>query len=146
MKRVFILLLIVLAWTMRAEDAAQPTLFVAPLEGDLAQIQGWQPALGQGLAEMLITELGKLNKFQMLESTALEHLKEEIKLGDDGFVGKDENTAEDLTLKKGANVLRFTVLNGGNPMAAAARFLDKDGNVLKGITFAVVPPEKPAAK
>ena len=90
MKRVFILLLIVLAWTMRAEDAAQPTLFVAPLEGDLAQIQGWQPALGQGLAEMLITELGKLNKFQMLESTALEHLKEEIKLGDDGFVGKDE--------------------------------------------------------
>lgn len=73
-----------------AEDNALPTIFVAPLDGDLTQIQGWQPALGEGLAEMLITEIGKLNKFQMLESTAIEHLKAEIKLGDDGFVGKDE--------------------------------------------------------
>ena len=39
---------------------------------------------------MLITELGKMNKFQVLESTALEHLKSEIKLGEDGFVGQDE--------------------------------------------------------
>ena len=74
----------------RADDHSQPTLFVAPLDGDLSQIQGWQPALGEGLAEMLITELGKTKKFQVLESTALEHLKNEIKLGDEGFVGADE--------------------------------------------------------
>ena len=74
----------------RADDNSQPTLFVAPLDGDLSQIQGWQPALGEGLAEMLITELGKTKKFQVLESTALEHLKNEIKLGDEGFVGADE--------------------------------------------------------
>ena len=56
----------------RSESNSLPTLFVAPLDGDMSQIQGWQPALGEGLAEMLITELGKINKFQVLESTALE--------------------------------------------------------------------------
>src|SRR5439155_10319418 len=74
----------------RSEGTSMPTLFVATLEGDMSQIQGWQPALGEGLAEMLITELGKINKFEVLESTALEHLKDEIKLGQDGFVGQDE--------------------------------------------------------
>ena len=74
----------------RSQSNPLPTLFVAPLDGDMSQIQGWQPALGEGLAEMLITELGKINKFQVLESTALEHLKGEIRLGEDGFVGKDE--------------------------------------------------------
>jgi curli biogenesis system outer membrane secretion channel CsgG len=90
MKRSFLSLLICLAFRASAQDSAQPTLFVAPLDGDMSQIQGWQPALGEGLAEMLITEVTKLNKFQVLESTAIEHLKGEIKLGDDGFVGKDE--------------------------------------------------------
>jgi curli biogenesis system outer membrane secretion channel CsgG len=67
-----------------------PTIFVAPLEADTSEIRFWQPALGSGLAEMFITEIGKLKKFDVLESTALENLKDEIKLGDDGFVGKDE--------------------------------------------------------
>ena len=78
------------AMVAQAEPAAKPTIFVAPLDGDLAQIQGWQPALGQGLAEMLITELGKLGKFDVLESTALNNLKDEIKLGDEGYVAGDE--------------------------------------------------------
>ena len=73
-----------------AEDKALPAIFVAPLDGDRAQIQGWQPALGEGLAEMLITELGKLKKFTVLESTALESLKDEIKLGEDGYTSKEE--------------------------------------------------------
>ena len=54
-------------------------------------------------------------------------------------IGKDENTAENLTLKKGVNVLKFTVLNGGNPAAAAARFLDKDGKPAKGLTVSRTP-------
>lgn len=74
----------------QADDNSQPTLFVAPLEADLTQIQGWQPAVGEGLAEMLITEVTKLNKFQVLESTALQNLKDEIKLGDEGFVSGGE--------------------------------------------------------
>lgn len=76
--------------TTNPQQGQQPTLFVAPLDGDRTQIMAWQPALGEGLAEMLITELTKLNKFQVLESTALENLKDEIKLGDEGFVAKDE--------------------------------------------------------
>ena len=73
-----------------SEDGSLPSIFVAPLDGDASAVMGWQPALGEGLAEMLITELTKINKFQVLESTALEHLKDEIRLGEDGFVGKDE--------------------------------------------------------
>jgi curli biogenesis system outer membrane secretion channel CsgG len=83
------LLLLPLAFLpLQAEE--KPTIFVAPLDGDLTQIQGWQPALGEGLAEMLITELTKLGKFEVLESTALGNLVDEIKLGEAGYVAEGE--------------------------------------------------------
>jgi curli biogenesis system outer membrane secretion channel CsgG len=72
------------------QDGGLPTLFVAPFTGDTTAIQYWQPALGSGLSEMLITELGKINKFQVLESTQLESLKDEIKMGQDGWVEASE--------------------------------------------------------
>ena len=90
MKTFWLLIGLMAAIVAQAEQSAKPTIFVAPLDGDMAQIQGWQPALGEGLAEMLITELGKIGKFDVLESTALNNLKDEIKLGDEGFVGADE--------------------------------------------------------
>jgi curli biogenesis system outer membrane secretion channel CsgG len=83
----------ILAWgpfPVKAEDASPPTLFVAPLKPDATLLALWQPALGKGLAEMLITELTKINKFQVLESTALDSLKDEIRLGEDGFVAADD--------------------------------------------------------
>lgn len=67
-----------------------PTLIVAPFSGDLTRISYWQPALGEGLAEMLITELGKINKFTVLETTALDVLKDEIKQGEDGWIDAAE--------------------------------------------------------
>ena len=73
-----------------AEEASLPTLIVAPLTADLSQIQGWQPALGEGLAEMLTTELTRINKFQVLENTKLDVLVDEIKLGEAGFVNGAE--------------------------------------------------------
>lgn len=73
------------------ESSSKPSIFVAPLDGDMSQIQGWQPALGEGLAEMLITELTKTGKFDVLESTALSDLKNEISLGEDGYVGEEES-------------------------------------------------------
>jgi len=79
-----------LAGRALAEDGGLPTLFVAPFSGSTAAIQYWQPAMGEGLAEMLITELGKINKFQMLESTELGALKDEIKMGEDGWVEQSE--------------------------------------------------------
>jgi curli biogenesis system outer membrane secretion channel CsgG len=91
MKKILALLtLVICSFTARATDEDSPTIFVAPLDGDISQIQGWQPALGEGLAEMLITELTKLNKFQVLESTALESLKDEIRMGEEGYTSKEE--------------------------------------------------------
>ena len=69
-----------------AEDACLPSLIVAPFSGDKTAIQYWQPAMGQGLSEMLVTELGKINKFQVLENSELGELKNEINMGADGWV------------------------------------------------------------
>src|ERR1700759_3441054 len=67
-----------------------PTCFVAPFGGDTIAIQGWQPAMGEGLGEMLTTELGKANKFQMLEINDLGDLKNEINMGADGWVDQSQ--------------------------------------------------------
>jgi curli biogenesis system outer membrane secretion channel CsgG len=67
-----------------------PTCFVAPFSGDTTAIQYWQPAMGDGLGEMLTTELGKINKFQMLEINDLGDLKNEINMGADGWVDSSQ--------------------------------------------------------
>lgn len=54
-------------------------------------------------------------------------------------VERDQNLSEELTLKAGANVLAFTVLNGGSPAGAAARFVEKDGRPVEGLTCSVIP-------
>ncbi len=79
-----------IASSVLAEDAGPPTLFVAPFTGSTTAIQYWQPAMGEGLSEMFITELGKSSKFQVLESTQLGALKDEIKMGEDGFVDQND--------------------------------------------------------
>ena len=53
------------------QGSSLPTLIVAPFSGDTTAIQYWQPALGQGLSEMFVTELGKINKFTVLENSQL---------------------------------------------------------------------------
>jgi hypothetical protein len=55
-------------------------------------------------------------------------------------IDKDQDKSEPVTLKQGVNVLTFVVLNGDGPTAAAARFLDKEGNPIKGLTISVAPP------
>jgi len=45
----------------------------------------------------------------------------------------DDGVSKRLTLRKGANVVRGAVINGGGATDFCARFLDKDGNPLKGI-------------
>jgi curli biogenesis system outer membrane secretion channel CsgG len=88
MKKLWSLLLICSATTVALADDL-PTLTIPRLEGD-AQILGWQPALGEGLAEMLVTEVNRLNKFKVLESSALNELVSEVKLGEAGYVGDGE--------------------------------------------------------
>jgi curli biogenesis system outer membrane secretion channel CsgG len=78
------------AMRVSAQDGDLPALIVAPFSGDITHIQYWQPALGQGLAEMLITELAKINKFTVLETTQIETLMGEIRMGQDGWVDSQQ--------------------------------------------------------
>jgi hypothetical protein len=57
-------------------------------------------------------------------------------------VDKDQDQAENLSLKKGLNVLRFAVINGDGPAGACARFFDKGGSPIKELTVLGAPPKK----
>jgi curli biogenesis system outer membrane secretion channel CsgG len=72
------------------QGSSLPTLIVAPFSGDKTAIQYWQPALGEGLSEMFVTELGKINKFTVLENSQLGELKNEIAQGQDGWIDQVE--------------------------------------------------------
>ena len=76
--------------TVRVFADDLPTCFVAPFSGSTTAIENWQPAMGEGLGEMLTTELGKINKFQMLEINDLGDLKNEINMGADGWVDQPQ--------------------------------------------------------
>jgi len=64
-----------------------PTIEVAKTK---SEVPNCQPAIGEGLAQMMITELTKLSNFEVLESVALDDLREERKLGENGEVSEDE--------------------------------------------------------
>jgi hypothetical protein len=48
-------------------------------------------------------------------------------------VGKDQDAFAGITLKKGVNVLVLKVSNGTSAWGGAARFVDKSGNLIKGL-------------
>jgi len=73
--------------TWCAEKTA-PTIVVAKTEP--RGIGYWQPAMGEGLAQMLITELSKLENVKVLESVALEDLREERRLDESGEIAGGE--------------------------------------------------------
>jgi len=84
-----------LAWAVAlnsitaAEAGKAPTLAVAKTEA--SQVAAWQPAMGEGLAHMLITELVHLPNFRVLESVALDDLRAERGLGETGEVSAEES-------------------------------------------------------
>ena len=71
-----------------AGEKQPPTIVVAKTEAQ--GIGYWQPAMGDGLAQMMITELNKLDNMKVLESVALDDLRTERKLGESGEVAADE--------------------------------------------------------
>ncbi len=97
------------ASSLTGAEKAVPTISVAKTES--GGIAGWQPAVGDGLAQMLITELSKLSNFKVLESVALDDLRAERQLGDSGEVAASESVKKgqwlgaDYTLK--STVTRF---------------------------------------
>ncbi|MGL6097855.1 MAG: hypothetical protein ACRC7O_18895 [Fimbriiglobus sp.] len=59
--------------------------------------------------------------------------KEIAKTTDDRPVDKDQDSFENITLKKGVNVLVYKVVNNGGEWQACARFTDKDGKPAAGL-------------
>ena len=54
----------------------------------------------------------------------------------------DDGVSKRLTLKKGANVLRAVIVNGGGATDFCARFLDADDHPIKGLTVTLSEPRK----
>ena len=63
--------------------------------------------------------------------------KEVIGIYSDRQTVIDDGVSRRLTLKKGANVVRAAVVNGGGATDFCARFLDGEDNPLKGFTASV---------
>jgi hypothetical protein len=55
----------------------------------------------------------------------------------------DDGVSKRLTLKKGLNVVRCAVVNGGGATDFCARFLDKEDKPLKGFTLSVGDTKQP---
>jgi curli biogenesis system outer membrane secretion channel CsgG len=72
-----------------AADKKIPTISVAPSKAQ--EVAYWQPTMGEGLAQMLVTEFNNLPNFKVLESLALDDLRAERKLGETGEVSEDES-------------------------------------------------------
>lgn len=53
----------------------------------------------------------------------------------------DDGVSKRLTLKKGANIVRAAVINGGGATDFCARFLDKDDKPLKSFTVTLTKPQ-----
>ncbi len=72
----------------RLDERKVPTISIARTEA--SGISYWQPTMGDGLAQMLITELSRLPNFKVLESVALDDLRAERALGENGEVSEKE--------------------------------------------------------
>jgi hypothetical protein len=59
--------------------------------------------------------------------------KEVGKAAEDRAIEKDQNTFENVALKKGVNVVVFKVVNNTGEWQGAARFVDKDGKPIAGL-------------
>ena len=70
----------------QAVDKKVPTISVAKTEA--SGVASWQPAMGAGLAQMIITEMANLPNFKVLESVALDDLRAERALGENGEVDR----------------------------------------------------------
>jgi hypothetical protein len=55
----------------------------------------------------------------------------------------DDGVLKRLTLKKGPNVVRCAVVNGGGATDFCARVLDQEDKPLKGFTLSVVDTKRP---
>src|SRR5436190_22198163 len=109
LRTTFAPVLLVSALAAGSAFAGKPTIGVAKTEPQ--GIAYWQPAMGDGLAQMFITEFAKLPNFTVLETVALEDIRSERRLGESGEVKESESVKKgqwrgaDYTFK--STVTRF---------------------------------------
>ena len=124
LRRIYLLCALFLSvFRLQAEDNPAPTISIAKTEA--SGVAFWQPAMGEGLAQMIITEMSSLKNFKVLESVALDDLRAERALGENGEVSASESVKKgqwkgaDYTFK--STVTRFGSKNqsyggGGVPI------------------------------
>jgi hypothetical protein len=83
-----------------AEDvkpaASTPVIVIAVLGGSKADVPEWQPALGQGISEMLIESLeGSDKNFQVLENTEAAGPQNDVKPGASSSAGSKRASTDD---------------------------------------------------
>lgn len=119
-----------------AADKKVPTISVARTES--TGVAGWQPAMGEGLAQMMITEMSSLPNFKVLESVGLDDLRAERALGESGEVSASESVKKgawkgaDYTFK--STVTRFGSKEnnyGGRAWAPPVPFLGGPGVTIR---------------
>jgi hypothetical protein len=72
--------------------------------------------------------------------------QEVIGLYNDRQATIDDGISKRITLKKGANIVRCAIVNGGGATDFCARFLDAEEKPLTGYTVTLTAPGSPAAK
>jgi curli biogenesis system outer membrane secretion channel CsgG len=136
-----------------AADKKIPTISVAPSKAQ--DVAYWQPTMGEGLAQMLVTEFNNLPNFKVLESLALDDLRAERHLGESGEVSEAESVKKGQW--KGADYTFKTVVTrfgakensygGGSWVPGVPRFAVKtsekevqiDWRIIDNATREVVP-------
>lgn len=103
-KSIFILLTMTIVFGSFAQEApAKRTVAVLYFDNNsLVKKEEMEP-LRKGLADMMITELSKIEAFQVVERTNLEQILEEMKLGQAGMV--EEGKAQEVGKMLGAENL-----------------------------------------
>ena len=65
--------------------------------------------------------------------------KEVLKQPEARALDKDQDTVENIILKKGSNVLVFKVVNEGGDWSGCVRFVDKEGKPVKNLKISLAP-------
>ncbi len=106
------------------DNPQQKTIAVLYFQNNsIADRQNMEP-LSKGLADMLITELSKIQALKVIERSQLQQMIEEMKLGQSGLV--DEKTAQQVGRLLGAQTLLlggYVVMFGGK-MRIDARIVE----------------------
>jgi len=108
-----------------AADKALPTVSVAPTKPK--NIAYWQPAMGEGLGQMMLTKLSALSNIKVIESLALEDLRNAFMatVRDAEFLGEIAKLNFDLEPMPGEELQAFIAKDRPAALIERARDISK---------------------